>query len=540
MKLGVAQMNPMVGDVAANTATLIQALQDFESHGVDLVVTPELSVMGYPAMDLVLHPSVQGRIEMALDQIRLATKKTRAGIIVGAPWMATAGRRRYNSVFLISDGQIQYRWDKQLLPFYDVFYDPRWFVSGAPTSVVEWRGRRVGVLICEDAWSAHYGDDYGVDPVAQLVPQNPDLVVVPTASPFEVNKSIQQAMVLSAVAVRLEAPVVMVNQVGLQDDVWYGGGSLSFRSDGTLMARSELSADVRDVVDSQSQVTVALPIQSDIEQIAIAIEGGIRDYVRKSGFSDVVLGLSGGIDSAVVATLAVKAIGANRVLGMIMPSEFSSPESARDANDLADRLGIRRIKVPIHSIYSEVLRELNWQVDPLTLAMENLQSRIRGVAVMAMANHHNALALSTGNKSELAMGYCTLYGDMNGALSPLSDVYKTDVFRLATWLNRDVEIIPSYTITRPPSAELRPNQTDQDSLPDYECLDGILRALIDDGLSQADIVGRGFVPDLVADIVSKCHRNEFKRRQAATGIKLSRVAFGSGRRIPILSRWVES
>lgn len=538
MKIGIAQFDPIVGAIEANTDALIDAIPRFEALGVSLVVTPELFLMGYPPMDLVSHPSVQPKIEAALSRIVTATQSSSLGIIVGAPWMASGGRRRFNSAFLISDGQVQFRWDKQLLPFYDVFYDPRLFVSGDPSHVVAWRGHRIGVMICEDAWADMYSDDYLVNPITQIMAQNPDVVLIPTASPFEVNKTGQRATVLSKVAVRLGTPVVMVNQVGAQDDVVYSGSSMAFNGNGDLVAQAPDFEMGVFVADTQGP-SIELTLSSDIAQFALAIETAIRGYVKKSMFSSVVLGLSGGIDSAVVATLAVRALGRENVIGVAMPSIYSADESTRDARKLAENLGFKLLEIPIQSIYLESLSQLGWAPSPVTVPMENLQSRIRGNMIMAIANQTQSLALSTGNKSELAMGYCTLYGDMNGAISPLSDLYKTDVIRLAVWLNRDQKVIPDYTITRPPSAELRPDQTDQESLPAYEVLDQILKYLIEDQKSKSEIVDLGYSEAMIMDIIRKCHRNEFKRRQAATGVKLSYCAFGPGRRIPILARWPE-
>jgi NAD+ synthetase len=538
LKIGIAQFDPIVGAIDINADLLIQSMAQFEALGVALVVTPEMFLMGYPPMDLVAHPAVQPKVEAALARIMVATESSPLGILVGAPWVAWGGRRRFNSVFLISDGKVQFRWDKQLLPFYDVFYDPRLFVSGEPTHVVEWRGVRLGVLICEDAWADVYSDDYLVNPITQLITQTPDLVLVPTASPFEVNKTQQRTAVLSKVAVRIGKPVVMVNQVGAQDDVVYSGSSLAFNGKGEVVAQIPEFIAGAFVADTECS-PIELSVLSDLAQVALAIEMAIRGYVQKSKFSSVVLGVSGGIDSAVVATLAVRALGHENVIGLAMPSIYSSDESSRDARILAQNLGIKLLEIPIQSIYSESLSQLGWEPSPVTLPMENLQSRIRGTMIMAIANQTRSLALSTGNKSELAMGYCTLYGDMNGAIAPLSDLYKTDVIRLAAWLNEDQEVIPEYTIARPPSAELRPDQTDQESLPAYEVLDQILGYIIEEQKSKAEIVALGYAEAMVTDIIRNCHRNEFKRRQAATGVKVSTCAFGPGRRIPILAQWPE-
>jgi NAD+ synthetase len=536
MKIGIAQLDPVVGAIEDNLALLLGYFETFAAEGVDLVVTSELFLMGYPSQDLVAHPATQGRVENALGTLVEATRSLSYGVVVGAPWAGSGGRRCYNSVFLISDGQVHYRWDKQLLPFYDVFSDPRQFIPGGDSHVVTWRGCRLGVLICEDAWAGTYGEDYEANPIAQLAADAPDLVVIPTASPFEINKARSRNWVMSQVARQLGVPVVMVNQIGAQDDMVYSGASLILDGKGAVIfAAPEFEAGA--FIGMTSGPEVAFSVPHPMAQAAAAIQTAICGYMSKLKLSTAVVGLSGGIDSAVTASLAVAALGADQVVGIGMPTDYSSPDSLCDARELADRLGIRFLEIPIQSLYATFLTQMNWPMTPVTLAMESLQARIRGVVVMGVANDLGGIVLSTGNKSELAMGYCTMYGDMNGALAPLSDLYKVEVFQLARWINRDQVIIPENTISRPPSAELRPDQTDQDSLPAYEVLDAILKLHIEDQCTQASIVSKGFDAALVAEVIARCHRNEYKRRQAAPGLKLSRTAFGPGRQIPILSQW---
>ncbi|NDC82637.1 NAD+ synthase [bacterium] len=534
MNIGIAQFDPLVGAVEFNTQLLLESLGDCEESGGELIVTPELFLVGYPPDDLIFSPDLMGRVDAALDIIRRATETSSVGIVVGAPWRGP-GRRFYNSAFLISDGVIHHRWDKQLLPFYDVFNDPRLFIPGDEAQVVVWRGRRVAALICEDSWADVYPNDYSVNPISQLIHQRPELVVIPTASPFEVDKTYRRHHVLTGVARRLQCPIVMVNQVGAQDGLVYAGSSVVYNSRGDLLWQApEFGQGC--FVASLNASEVSLTVPDRLSQLAQAIETMISGYLHKSGFKKIVIGLSGGIDSAVVASLAVRAIGASNVIGLMMPSDYTSDESKRDAKQLAEALGIHSVDYPISRIYQSYLAELHWAQTDHSLAMENIQSRIRGTIAMAVANESNALVVSTGNKSELSMGYCTLYGDLIGAFAPLADVYKTDVFALANWINGHGGGIPEYTISRSPSAELRPNQTDQESLPPYDLLDTILKMYIDDKRPLSDIIQTVGSPELVNSIIARFHHNEFKRRQAPFGIKVSRVAFGKGRIWPVLAQ----
>ncbi|NBV41312.1 NAD+ synthase [bacterium] len=534
LRFGLAQLNPVVGDIRRNAQLLIDTLPQFAANRADIVITSELFLMGYSPKDMMTYPWIEPILDDAINHIKEASKKYSFGIIVGAPG-PRRGRRWLNSAYLIDNGELIHRWDKQLLPFYDVFDDPRYFASGGPASVIEWRGHRIAAIICEDAWADMYPEDYGANPIDQLAVQNPDYVFIPTASPFEVEKTRRRTNVLSAIAKKMKTTVVMVNQIGGQDDVVYAGSSCVIGPAGQLFHQVPDFFEGPVTAAAGHRVELKLPIRE--EQIRLALTTGLRDYVRKSGFNSVLIGLSGGIDSAVAAVLATEAVGAYRVHGVSLPSRYTSKMSTEDARELAKNLGIGFTEIPIENMYRASLASMALAAEPVTTAMENLQSRIRGTILMTIANTENRLVITTGNKSELAMGYCTLYGDMNGAFAPLADLYKTDVYALASYLNTTSKRIPQRTIDRAPSAELRPDQTDQDSLPPYIQLDAILQMLVEEKRSRDDVIEKGFPSDLVDRIVVALYRNEYKRFQAAPGVKLGKSAFGVGRRIPFAGGW---
>jgi NAD+ synthase (glutamine-hydrolysing) len=542
MKIALAQLNSIVGDLAGNAAQIIAAAQGVAD--VQLLLTPELSLCGYPPRDLLLDP---GFISATLEQLDClaAELPPQLAVLVGLPTPAgEIGKPLHNSVALLRNGEVEQIFHKQLLPTYDVFDENRYFQPGASRNYFVVAEQRVGVTICEDLWNDvdFWGkQEYWVNPIEELVDQNVDLIVNLSASPYSVGKQQVREAMLQHLAQRYGQAIIYVNQVGANDDLIFDGGSVAFDRTGQLMARSNSfqidSLVVEFNADLQLSTIQPLPESSDAE-IWAALVLGVKDYVAKCGFKKVLLGLSGGIDSAVVAAIAVAALGADRVLGVLMPSPYSSDHSVTDALELANLLKIETMTLPIEGLMQEFDRTLAplFADTEFGIAEENIQSRIRGTLLMGISNKFGYLLLSTGNKSEMAVGYCTLYGDMNGGLAVIADVPKTRVFSLCRWLNRQKITIPPQIIQKPPSAELRPGQVDQDSLPPYDELDAILQGLICDHRSIEQLVQQGFARETVVKIRQLVKRAEFKRRQAPPGLKITDRAFGTGWRMPIASR----
>lgn len=560
MRLALAPLNPTVGDLDSNRDLCAAAIDDAQCAGADLLLLPELVITGYPPRDLLWD---EGFVEAARERAASLARLTRGiTVVVGAPRRDAGSGAIYNSLFALRDGAEVAHYDKRLLPTYDVFDEDRYFTPGESATVIEVAGRRVGLAICEDLWR---GDDAGVapryrdraDPVADAVCAGAEIIVVPSASPFVLGKSARQREILRGHAARRGVVVAAVNQFGANDELIFDGHAAVFAPEpggARLVAASAPFAHgllITDIEKNRAKIPDPLDDAEPGELLWKALTLGVRDYVRKTGFERVVVGLSGGIDSAVTACLAVGAIGATRVLGVGMPGRFSSEGSVADARELAQNLGARFELVPIDSMHraGESTLEPVWRAlgaDPAPgVAEENIQSRLRGVILMAISNKTGALVLTTGNKSELAVGYCTLYGDMNGGLAVLSDVPKTLVFSLASWINANHRAcgfaappIPASTITKPPSAELRPDQTDQDTLPPYDVLDAIVERAVERRQSPARIAREtGFDPEVVARVARMIDMSEYKRRQSAPGLKISSVAFGSGRRRPIAQGW---
>jgi NAD+ synthase (glutamine-hydrolysing) len=557
MKIALAQINPTVGDFAGNTARILDFTSRAAAKQADLVLFPELAVCGYPPADLLEKRSFLDRAQQALDEIAAHTK-TGPAILVGTVTAATApdGKHVRNVAALLSGGQVRFVQQKMLLPFYDVFDEQRYFEPAAHQSLTAINGQPVAITICEDAWNDKGFWPrrlYPVDPVDELMRQwdaQPELSAYPriilniSASPFWCGKCHLRHDMLAAIARRHKAFVAMVNQVGGNDSLIFDGSSLALSPTGELIAQAASFAEDLVVFDTEAVVAASKPTPVEPDDIPAtwnALVLGTRDYVRKCGFSKALIGLSGGIDSALVAAIAVEALGAENVLGIGMPSEFSSGGSIEDARALAANLEIRFELVAIHDVfeqYQETLAPL-FAGTPFGLAEENLQSRIRGVLLMALSNKFGALVLTTGNKSEMSTGYCTLYGDMVGALAVLGDVMKTRVYALSRYANRAGERIPLNTITKPPSAELRPDQRDTDSLPPYEVLDPILEAYVERYCSAEQIVeevtalGHPVDLALVRRVLSLVERSEYKRQQAAPVLKVTQKSFGNGRRFPI-------
>jgi len=539
VKIAVAQINPTVGDVGGNVARMLRLVEKAARAGAALIVFPELGVIGYPPRDLLFRPEVVTRVQDVLQR-QILPASLRIGILVGAPVRDPARERLYNAALLFYGGRLVGRQDKSLLPNYDVFDESRYFEPAAARQPLLFLGKKLGVTICEDIWNdKDYWDRrrYETDPVEELVARGAELIVNLSASPYHYGKRRLRADMLGSIARKYGRSVIFVNQVGANDELVFDGSSLVFDTRGCVVWQGRAFEEDFAVIDTEHRKGGPLQpsdIPEDIRCVHDALVLGIRDYMRKTGFSRAVVGLSGGIDSSVTAALAVAAIGSKNVLGVAMPSRYSSPGSVVDARNLARNLGIGWREIPVERIFNAYLEELNRGTAPLMdVAEENVQARIRGNILMFISNREGYLVLSTGNKSELAVGYCTLYGDMSGGLAVLSDVPKTLVYELARYINRDREIIPRSVLIKPPSAELRPNQFDEDTLPPYGILDPVLKAYIEDNKSPNEIAAQGFDRRLVGEIVRRVDRAEFKRRQAAPGLRVTSKAFGMGRRFPI-------
>ncbi len=543
MRVGFAQINTTVGDLGGNTAKILDAYKNCVSMGAELVITPELAITGYPPQDLVFKSQFVPRNLEALERIHASVET--CPLIVGFIDRNhdSSGRSFRNSAAVLRKGVPRETVHKSLLPTYDVFDEDRYFQPGETSLPVLIGGRKVGVTICEDIWTERFLPRklYGCDPVGSLARQGAEIIVNLSASPFHAGKPRLRMEMLSELAARRACEIYYCNAVGGNDQLIFDGNSVAVSSSGVLLARLASFKEEARVVDGLASSTCPWTEASESEEVFSALSLGLKDYLAKCGFKSAVLGLSGGIDSAVCACIAVDALGRENVLGVSMPTRFSSRGSIDDALALAGNLGIRCLEIPIQDAFdgfrnqfAELFRGL-----PEDTAEENMQPRLRGMVLMALSNKFGHLLLTTGNKSELAVGYCTLYGDMAGGLAVISDVPKTMVYRLASWINRDREIIPRATIEKPPSAELKPNQIDQDTLPAYDLLDQILQLYVEENMSGRDIIARGFHEATVRWVVRKVDLNEYKREQAVPGLKVTSRAFGIGRRMPVAQRFVD-
>ena len=560
MNIGLLQLNPTIGAFAANREKLLAAYADAVARGAEMVIAPELFLCGYPPRDLLLREDF-----VAANLVALA--ETAAGIgeiplCVGYVEKNSErpGRALKNAAALLQNGKIIWTTTKSLLPTYDVFDEDRYFEPAKKVEPFVFHGKKIGITICEDIWN---DEDfwperlYRCDPVRELVAQGAEIILNLSASPWCDGKEKTRLEMLRRVARDEKVPLAQVNAVGANDELIFDGHSVALDAHGDVLALGKGFAEEILVVELNScrsrgdetqiekkaetphVVSYKAKFPPREEQLFRALSLGIRDYVRKCGFKSVILGLSGGIDSALIAVIAADALGTENVWGVSLPARYSSTGSVTDAEKLARNLGIRYDVLPIEPVFNAVEAQLQkvFAGTKPNEAEENIQSRLRGVTLMALSNKFGALVLTTGNKSEMAVGYCTLYGDMNGALAPIADVLKTDVYKISQWVNREREIIPADSITKPPSAELRPGQKDQDSLPPYEILDAILDLYIVKNLGTAEIVARGFDAAVVNDVVNKINFSEYKRRQAAPGLKVSPRAFGMGRRIPVAQKF---
>lgn len=546
MKVTLAQLNPLVGDIAGNLARAKKTLSEFAAKS-DLIVFPELYLVGYPPQDLLDRHGFIERAAEALDELRqYTTAFPNTGVIIGAPLAndKPGERRLLNAALMLFNGKTLHIQTKCNLPSYDVFDEARYFQPAGPVNVVDFKGEKLGVSICEDAWTDPAlwprGEIYGRDPVSELTKAGATLLINISGSPFNVGKEAIRYRLLSDHAKRSGAPLVFVNQVGGNDELLFDGRSMSFDSQGRPTALLESFREQVMTVDTTADGSAgSFTALSEIESIYLGLTMGLRDYMDKCGFSKCVVGVSGGIDSAVTLALAAKVTGAANTLGITMPSAYSSKGSVEDSKALSDNLGVELKTIPIHDTYMCFLSSLSPSIatKDVTVTQENLQARIRGNILMAFSNEYGYLPLSTGNKSELAVGYCTLYGDMSGGLSLLGDVPKTKVYELAGYINRNSELIPHAILEKPPSAELRPNQTDQDTLPPYDTLDRILAGYIEEERSVEELVAGGFDEETVRWVARAVRNNEYKRRQAAPALRVTSKSFGSGRRMPIAARY---
>lgn len=553
MRVALAQINTVVGDITGNSARIVAQLRAAHAAGATLAIFPELAILGYPPKDLLLRRSLIRQNVEALEDIASHCQGVAAVVGFVQPDPSDSGTGIFNAAALCAAGRVHGTYAKSLLPTYDVFDELRYFNAGKSAIAVDWGGTTLGLTICEDLWNDQQFEGrrvYGVDPIDSVVRAGARVLVNISASPFRVGKQRQRETLFAAQASEHGLPILYVNLVGGNDDLIFDGASVAFDAQGRVVARAKSFSEDCLIVDmpvpgelaaKNARLPGRIELYPDsIESIRQGLVLGLHDYVGKCGFEDVVLGLSGGVDSALTAALAVEALGPHRVHGVAMPSRYSSKHSVEDAVDLARNLGIDLLTLPIegaHQALEEIVRPA-FSDAPMGVAEENIQARIRGNILMALSNKSGWMLLTTGNKSELAVGYCTLYGDMCGGLAVLSDVPKTTVYALARQINESAgrAVIPLRTLEKPPSAELRENQTDQDILPPYELLDAILEGYVERELAVEDIVEQGFDRATVERVVRMVEQSEYKRRQAAIGLKVTSRAFGTGRRMPVAAR----
>ena len=548
MKLVLAQLNYKVGDIEGNTSKIIAAINKAKQKGADLIIFSELAVCGYPPLDLLEMPVFAQKCEEAVQAITKACEGIAA--IVGSPIINyDKGKKVFNGAYFIENREIKNRYHKVLLPTYDIFDEARYFEAGKNLELISFKGYKIALTICEDIWSVDENTPYHENPLEELTKHHPDIMINIAASPFHVGHVEKRQEVIEANAKKYQLPLIYVNQVGVNTDIVFDGGSKAINEKGEVLCQASyfkeelvflefLGQDfsLRDTSLEMTKKEKRIPPK--VESIYKALVLGIKDFFQKSGFKTAVLGLSGGIDSAVILALACEALGIENVHSILMPSTFSSGHSVSDSEQMCKGLGCSYDIIPIQSAFDEFTRLLKpiFNDKPFDHTEENLQARSRGILLMAYSNKKGNILLNTSNKSELAVGYGTLYGDMCGGLSPLGDLYKTQVYQLASYINSKKEIIPVNIITKPPSAELRPDQKDSDSLPDYEILDKILYCFIEEQLSVNEIIKQGFNKELVEKTISLVVNSEYKRYQAPPVIRVSSKAFGIGRRIPLVGK----
>ncbi|MCH2154513.1 MAG: NAD+ synthase [Opitutales bacterium] len=545
MRIGIAQINTIVGDLAGNCEKMTQAYLDLVAQGAAIVVFPELVTCGYPPRDLLFKSRFIQDVETYTAQFQQVVGDIPAAVGTVIRNRTKQGRPCHNAVLMMQNGTVINTTCKSLLPTYDVFDEDRYFEPGTENPIITLDGKRIGITICEDIWKhpdIPTSQRYQTDPVQRLADAKVDLIINCSASPWHLAKDRFRVDLVKDAAQKARASLVYCNAVGGNDELIFDGKSFVVDAQGKLLGSAPAFSEALTVIDTEepSEDYGHVTAPDDMEDLLAALTLGLLDYAHKTGFSKALIGLSGGIDSALTAAIAARALGPENVIGISLPSSISSQHSRDDAAALAKNLGIEYHPVPI----TDLVKSATTALQPLFAGLEadvteeNIQARSRGLLLMAMSNKFRALLLTTGNKSELAVGYCTLYGDMCGGLAVISDVPKTIVFELSRHVNREREIIPWNTITKPPSAELRPDQKDEDSLPAYDILDAILERYVESGLSTEEIIADGYDTEVVKDVVRKVDLNEYKRKQAAPGLKVTPLAFGVGRRIPIVQKYV--
>src|SRR5438094_3512115 len=550
MKIGFAQINPTVGDLSGNFEKIITAYERLAAAGAELVLTPDLAITGYPPQDLVFKSRFVPENLKVFEQLHGRIGKV--PLLVGFVDRNNGrGKPFHNAAALLERGKPIRKAHKSLLPTYDVFDEDRYFEPASRVEAFDLCGKKIGVTICEDIWTEHYLPRplYDVEPVRSLIEQGAEIIVNLSASPFHLHKPAIRREMVGALARAYQRPICYCNAVGGNDQLIFDGNSIAVNASGELIAQLASFREDEAVTDTEASSVIEFRQGKAPEELFSALSLGLRDYLRKCNFKSAVLGLSGGLDSAVVAAIAVDALGAENVVGVSMPSPYSSRGSIDDALALARNLGIKCLEIPITNAFAAFKAEFAeiFKRQPENETEENMQPRLRAMTLMALSNKFGHLLLTTGNKSELAVGYCTIYGDMAGGLAVISDVPKTMVYELARWINSDYssrsghqgELIPKSTIDKPPSAELKPNQKDQDTLPPYEILDQILHLYVEENLSARDIIAHGFDEKTVRWLQRRVDLNEYKREQAAPGLKVTSRAFGLGRKMPIAQKYVD-
>lgn len=544
MKIALAQLNYIIGDFDFNTQKIISAIHDAKAKGADLVVFAELSVCGYPPRDFLEFSEFIESCENSAQQI--AKECVDISCIIGLPTInpKVEGKDLFNSAYFIENGTVKAVVNKALLPNYDVFDEYRYFEPAVDFKCVDFMGFKIALTICEDLWNINDNPMYVTCPMDELIKENPDLMINIAASPFAYNHDEERVLILGDNSRKYELPMFYVNQIGAQTEIIFDGGSLVFDEEGALLDEMPYFTEAVKIYEFDQGKVLGLEAfqhepQGDIEQIHDALVLGIKDYFQKSGFTKAILGLSGGIDSALVCALAAEALGPENVMAVLMPSEYSSDHSIQDALDLVKNLGCKHEVIPIKeaTIAFQNMMKSVFKDFPFSVAEENIQARSRAIVVMAMSNKFGYILLNTSNKSECAVGYGTLYGDMAGAIGVLGDVYKTQVYKLANYMNRERDIIPQNSIVKPPSAELRPGQKDSDSLPEYDTLDAVLFQYIELKKGSESIIQMGFDEALVRKVLKMVNVAEFKRNQAPPILRVSPKAFGVGRRMPVVGKY---